>query len=79
MATETLSVRVNSKTRKALAEAAASCEVAGASALAREILERWADERLAASTKASIARAARYLREHPDGWDDDPDSFFQRR
>lgn len=77
MATETLSVRLDSETRRVLAEAAASHDAAGASALAREILERWAARRLAASTRASVERATRYLREHPDGWDDDPESFFK--
>lgn len=77
MASETLSVRLDPETRRILSEAAPSHDLAGASALAREILERWAAERLAASTRASIERAAQYLREHPEGWDDDPDSFFK--
>ena len=75
-ATETLSVRLTPATRRVLAEAAPTHDAAGASALARDILERWASEMLAAQTKASIDRAVEYLRTHPEGWDDDPADFF---
>ncbi len=74
--TETLSVRLSRETRQVLADAAATRDAAGASALARDILERWAAETLAAARRASIERAAAYLREHPEGWADDPAGFF---
>ena len=73
---ETLSVRLDQRTRRVLAEAAATHDAAGASALARDILERWAAETLAAQRRASIDRAAAYLRTHAEGWDDDPADFF---
>jgi len=60
-----------------LAEAAATHDAAGASALARDILERWAAETLACQTKASIEQAVDYLRTHPEGWTDDPADFFR--
>ncbi len=75
-ATETLSVRLDPQTRRVLAEAAATHDAAGASALARDILERWAAQTLAAQTRASIERAAAYLRAHPAGWADEPAEFF---
>jgi hypothetical protein len=75
--TETLSVRLTPATRRVLAEAAQTHDAAGASALARDILERWAAETLAAQTKASQERAISYLRSHPEGWDDDPADFFR--
>lgn len=75
-ASETLSVRVTPQTRRILAASAATHDAAGASALAREILERWAIETLAAQTKTSIEQAIAYLRDHPTGWDDEPASFF---
>ena len=74
--TETLSVRLCPETRRVLAAAAATQDVAGASALAREILERWAAETLATQRRASIERAAAYLSAHPEGWADDPAGFF---
>jgi hypothetical protein len=73
---ETLSVRLDPQTRRILAEAAGTHEAAGASALARDILERWASETLAAQTRSGIERAAAYIREHSDGWDDEPGDFF---
>jgi hypothetical protein len=63
-------------TRRVLAEAAPTHDAAGASALARDILERWAAETLASQIETSIERAVSYLRDHPDGWDDDPADFF---
>ena len=63
-------------TRRILAEAAATHDAAGASALARDILEQWAAETLAARTKASIEQAVDYLHAHPEGWTDDPADFF---
>ncbi len=71
----TLSVRLDAQTRHVLAEAAASRGVAGASALAREILEEWAAETLAAQTRAGVARAVSYLRAAGD-WADEPADFF---
>ncbi len=76
MATETLSVRVDIRTRQVLAESAATHDAAGASALARDILERWAVETVARQREAGVARAARYLAEHGGDWDDDPADFF---
>ncbi|MDQ2909103.1 MAG: hypothetical protein M3R44_07125 [Candidatus Eremiobacteraeota bacterium] len=74
--TGTLSVRLDSETRRVLAEAAGTHDAAGASALARAILERWAAETLAERTRAGVERAVAYLRAHPDGWDDEPADFF---
>ena len=79
VSSETLSVRVTPQTRRVLADTAATHDAAGASALARDILERWAAERLAEQTRADIARATAYLRAHPEGWGDDPDSFVGRQ
>ena len=75
--TEILSVRLTPATRRVLAEAAATHDAAGASALARDILERWAAETLATQIKSSVGRAIDYLRTHPAGWDDDPADFFR--
>jgi hypothetical protein len=75
--TETLSVRLSPATRRVLADAAATHDAAGASALARDILEKWAAETLAAQTKVSLERAIDYLRTHPEGWADDPADFFR--
>lgn len=75
--TETLSVRLTPATRRVLAEAAQTHDVAGASALARDILERWAAETLASQTKTSLQQAIDYLRGHPEGWADDPADFFR--
>ena len=74
--TETLSVRLTPETRRLLSDAAKTQDVAGASALARDILERWAAEQLRSATRASVERAARYVHAHPEGWDDDPAKFF---
>ena len=73
---ETLSVRLTPATRRILAKAAPTHDAAGASALARDILERWAAETLASQIKTSIEGAVEYLRAHPDGWGDDPTEFF---
>lgn len=74
--TESLSVRLTPRTRRVLAEAAPTHDAAGASALARDILEQWAAETLAKKTRADVDRAAAYLRAHPEGWDDEPTDFF---
>jgi hypothetical protein len=63
-------------TRRVLADAAATHDAAGASALARDILEQWAAATLAAQTKMSVERAVDYLRTHPEGWNDNPADFF---
>jgi hypothetical protein len=76
-ATETLSVRLTPATRRVLADAAPTHDAAGASALARDILEQWAAETLASQTKMSLERAVAYLRAHPEGWADDPADFFR--
>jgi hypothetical protein len=73
---ETLSVRLTPEARLILAEAAATHDAAGASALARDILERWAAETKAAQIQAGIKQLVSYMKAHPDGWDDDPESFF---
>lgn len=72
----TLSVRVSARTREILAEEAAEGGVTGLSTLAREILERWAEQALESRRRASLQRAVSYLREHPEGWDDEPAEFF---
>jgi hypothetical protein len=72
--TETLSVRLSPETRKILAEAAPTHDAAGASALARDILEQWAAAEKEARFRESALRAVSYLREHPD-WDDPADFF----
>lgn len=74
--TETLSVRIDPQTRKLLADVAGTHDLPGASGLAREILEQWARETLAARTRASVRGAVSYLRAHPEGWDDAPADFF---
>ncbi len=73
--TDTLSVRLDARTRQALAEAAGSHDAAGASALARQILEAWAAQSAEVRTRASVQRAVSYLRFSGD-WDDDPGEFF---
>ncbi|MDQ2680663.1 MAG: hypothetical protein M3Y21_06540 [Candidatus Eremiobacteraeota bacterium] len=67
---------MSKQTRRVLAEAASTQDMAGASALARDILERWAGEAAAKQTQASVEKAVSYLRAHPEGWDDDPTDFF---
>jgi hypothetical protein len=74
--TETLSVRLTQRTRRVLAEAAPTRDAAGASALARDILEQWAIDALAKKTRDDVDRAAAYLRAHPEGWTDEPADFF---
>ncbi len=77
--TTTLSVRLHPDTRRVLAEAASTQDAAGISALARDILERWARERIAAERLAGLKRAADYLRARPD-WDEPSDFFrFEKR
>lgn len=76
-ATETLSVRLTPATRRVLADAAPTHDAAGASAMARDILEQWAAEMLVSQTKTSVERTADYLRTHPEGWADDPADFFR--
>lgn len=73
--TATLSVRITDKTRRALAQAAARHDVAGASALARDILEHWAEETEARATKRTLRDAVSFLSVHGD-WDDEPADFF---
>ena len=73
---ETLSVRLTAEARRVLAESASTHDAAGASALARDILERWATETKAAQIQAGIDRLVSYIKAHPEGWDDDPDDFF---
>ncbi len=75
MASEILSVRLRPQTRQILNDAAATHDDAGASPLAREILERWATETHEAKVQASAERAGAFLREHPD-WGDNPADFF---
>ncbi len=76
MATETLSVRLDARTKQILAESAATHDAAGASALARDILERWANETLATRRRESAEAAAAFLCEHNGDWADDPADFF---
>ncbi len=75
MASEILSVRLSPHARKILNDEAATHDAAGASALSRDILERWATETHEAKVKASAERAAAFLLEHPD-WGDNPADFF---
>ena len=74
--TVTLSVRLDPETRKILADAAAGLDVAGASALARRILERWAHDNLEGRLRRSVDRAVAYLAANPEGWADEPADFF---
>lgn len=75
--TEDLLVRLTPAICRALMEAAASHDKAGASALAHDILERWAAETLAAKTMTSLEQAIDYLRTHQEGWSDDPGDFLR--
>ena len=75
MASDILSVRLSHEARRILHESAATHDAAGASALARDILERWASETRDAKIRASAERVSEHLRKHPD-WGDDPSSFF---
>jgi hypothetical protein len=76
MATETISVRLDARTKQILAESAATHDAAGASALARDILERLASETLATRRRASFESAAAFLVENDGDWADDPAEFF---
>jgi hypothetical protein len=75
MASDILSVRLSQEARRILEESAATHDAAGASALARDILERWATETRDAKIRASAERVAEHLRQQPD-WGDDPAAFF---
>jgi hypothetical protein len=72
---ETLSVRLDPETKRILAEAASTHDAAGASALARDILERWAADTISSRRRASIERAVSYLKTSGD-WSDEPEDFF---
>jgi hypothetical protein len=48
----------------------------GASALARDILEKWGADGIKSESQESVRRAGDYLKSHLDGWDDDPAEFF---
>ncbi len=72
--TDTLSVRLTHETRETLIYAAASHDVAGASALAREILEKWARKIRQREVRDGMRKAVSYMLEHPD-WDA-PEDFF---
>jgi hypothetical protein len=71
-----LSVRLTSEARDVLAASAPAYKATGASALARDILERWAADTKQAQIQAGIERAVAYMDAHPEGWTDDPDDFF---
>lgn len=73
--TATLSVRISDKTRRALAQAAARHDIAGASALARDILEQWAEDAEARATQRTLRDAVSFLKVHGE-WDDEPSDFF---
>jgi len=73
--TETLSVRLTAETRATLTEAAHSHDSAGASALAREILEHWARRVRDRQIKSDMKRAVSFMLAHDD-WGDDPADFF---
>jgi hypothetical protein len=69
-------VRLSTETRDFLDAVAADHESAGASALAREILEAWVAAQRAELARAGVQRAISYLHANPNGWNDDPDDFF---
>ncbi len=73
---QTLSVRLSAQTRQILADSASAHHAAGASALARDILERWAAQAMERQRSSDIERVAAYVAVHPDGWADDPSDFF---
>jgi hypothetical protein len=73
---ETLSVRLAPYTRQVLDDEAGVRGVAGASALARDILESWVAEQRSSQRIADVTRAVSFLRAHPEGWPDEPDDFF---
>jgi len=52
--------------REILASAAATHDAAGASALARDILEKWAAENKKAQIHAGIERLNAYMDAHPE-------------
>ena len=71
----TLSVRLRPEARRILDQAARKRKVAGASRLARQILEQWAERERTERRKSDLERVTDYVREHPD-WGDDPADFF---
>jgi len=73
--TQTLSVRLTAETRDVLTKAAHSHDTAGASALARDILEEWVRRVRLLETREGMRKAVSFLLEHPD-WGDDPAGFF---
>ncbi len=73
---ETLSVRLSAETRDFLDAVAADHAAAGASALAREILERWVATERVERARVGVQKVISYLHANPNGWDDDPDDFF---
>ncbi len=66
---ETFLVPISPEAYLILAESARSANPSDVSTLASDILDRWA-------RKISVERAAAYLNEHPEGWDDEPGDFF---
>ncbi|MGR4065114.1 MAG: hypothetical protein ACLQPV_06665 [Vulcanimicrobiaceae bacterium] len=68
-------MRIDRETKLILSEAAPSHGAAGASALARDILERWAARVQATRRRASVDRALSYLKSSGD-WSDEPQDFF---
>jgi hypothetical protein len=73
--TQTLSVRLTAETRAALTKAAHSHDTAGASALARDILEKWVRKLALLEMREGMRNAVSFLLENPD-WGDDPADFF---
>ncbi len=73
---ETLSIRLTAETRRILAESASTQNRAGASALAREILERWAAATLAERRRDSTVTAMAFLEARDGDWGDEPSEFF---
>ena len=76
MKTETLSVRLAAQAKTILAESAPTHDAAGASALARDILEKWAYNTRTKQIRASALRAGARLRETGGEMVDDPAEFF---
>jgi predicted transcriptional regulator len=75
MATDTLSVRLSPKARETLDAVARDRKIPGASALARELLERWADREQSARTAGGVARVIEAAT-RGELWTDDPADFF---
>jgi hypothetical protein len=72
---DSLSVRLSREAQAVLSEAATTHDAEGASMLAQEILESWAERRLEERRGATIGRAVAYLRSNAE-WADDPADFF---